>query len=218
MRHPARTSTTLLFARHGETDDNRRLVFQGQGGRGLNARGRAQAARLAERMKHIRPHAVVASDLERALETARIVATACERDIELDKDLREVDVGTWTGKSHAEIERDHPEEWAAWTNGLDVRRGGGETYAELAERIERAVVRAVRDHAGKRVLLVSHGGAIKAYVARVLGVSPEGLRALAGVGNCGLTHVEREASGRSRLHTWNDTAHLEGLVVDEHTD
>jgi hypothetical protein len=52
----------------------------------------------------------------------------------------------------------------------------------------------------------------------VLGVSPEGLRALAGVGNCGLMNIEREASGRARLHTWNDTAHLEGLVVDEHTD
>lgn len=213
-----RTSTILLFARHGETDDNRRLVFQGQSGKGLNARGRAQARRLAERMKHIRPDAVVASDLERALETAHFVAAACDRNIELDKDLREVDVGTWTGKGHDEIAKAYPEEWAAWTSGLDVRRGGGETYAELAERIERAVQRALREHAGKRVLFVSHGGAIKAYVARVLGVSPEGLRALAGVGNCGLTNIEREASGRARLHTWNDTAHLEGLVVDEHTD
>lgn len=213
-----RTSTILLFARHGETDDNRRLVLQGQSGKGLNARGRAQARRLADRLKHIRPDAIVASDLERALETAHYVATACERNIELDKDLREVDVGAWTGKSHEEIAQAYPDEWAAWSSGLDVRRGGGETYAELAERIERAVVRAVRDHGGKRVLFVSHGGAIKAYVARVLGVSQEGLRALAGVGNCGLTNIERDASGRARLHTWNDTAHLEGLVVDEHTD
>lgn len=210
--------TTLVFARHGETEDNRRLVFQGQGGRGLDALGRAQARRLAERLSRDPPDVLVASDLERALETAKILAAGCARDVDLDRDLREVDVGTWTGKSHAEIERAHPEEWAAWTRGLDVRRGGGETYAELAERVERAVVRAVRDHAGGRILLVSHGGAIKAYVARLLGVTTEGLRALAGVGNCSLTVVERDARGRSRLHSWNDTAHLEGLVVDEHTD
>jgi broad specificity phosphatase PhoE len=211
-------SLTLLFARHGETPDNRSLVFQGQGGRGLNALGRAQAARLAERMKLVRPDVIVSSDLERALETATIVATACRLDIETDADLREVDVGTWTGKSYAEIEARYPEEWAAWSNGLDVRRGGGETYGELADRVERAVARVAIAHPRRRVLLVSHGGAIKAYVAKILGVSAEGLRALAGVGNAGVTHVERDARGRSRLLGWNDVAHLEGLVVDEHTD
>jgi broad specificity phosphatase PhoE len=211
--------TYLLLARHGETADNARLVFQGQAGKGLNARGRAQAARLAERVARSRPDALFASDLERAVETARIVTEASPGlPVNVEPDLREVDVGAWTGKSHHEIEELFPEEWAAWSSGLDVRRGGGETYAELAERIERAVVRIVAAHEGKRVLLVSHGGAIKSYVARILGVSGEGLRALAGVGNCGLTVIERDARGRSRLHAWNDTAHLEGLVVEEQTD
>lgn len=69
------------------------------------------------------------------------------------------------------------------------------------------------------ILVVSHGGAIKSYVAKLLGVSAEGLRALAGVGNCGLTIVEHDgAHGRVRLHAWNDTAHLEGLLVEEQTD
>lgn len=212
-------TTTLLFARHGETADNRRLVFQGQGGVGLNGLGRAQAARLAERMRQHPPDVVVTSDLDRAKQTAGIVAEAMAgMTPELDPDLREVDVGRWTGKSHAEIEELYPDEWAAWSSGIDVRRGGGETYGELADRIERAVVRASTKYAGRRVLLVSHGGSIKAYVARLLGVSADGMRALAGVGNCGLTAIERDSRGRSRLHAWNDTAHLEGLVVDEHTD
>jgi len=168
---------------------------------------------------------VRASDLERAVETAGIVAAACgmePTDVALDADFREVDLGTWTGKGHAQIAASFPEEWAAWSAGDDVRRGGGETYAELAERVERAVARIAAHHAGKRVLVVSHGGAIKSYVARILGVSnkggSDGLRALAGVGNAGLTVVERDVQGRSRLHSWNDTAHLEGLIVEEHTD
>jgi probable phosphoglycerate mutase len=212
-------STTLLFARHGETADNRRHVFQGQSGRGLNALGRAQAVRLGERLRHHPPDAIVASDLDRAVETARFVGDACKLVPKLDRDLREVDVGAWTGKHHEEVQALYPEEWAAWSNGIDVRRGGGETYGELSERVEWAVVRAATTYAGKRVLLVSHGGAIKAYVARLLGVSADGMRALAGVGNCALTVIQRDLrTGRSRLHAWNDTAHLEGLVVDEHTD
>ena len=210
--------TLLYFARHGETDDNANLVFQGQGGKGLNARGRAQARRLAERMRKARVTTIVSSDLERAEETARIVGLACDVVPSVDADLREVDVGQWTGKSHEDIARLYPEEWAAWSSGLDLRRGGGETYAELAARIEKAVARIVTTDARDPILVVSHGGSIKSYVAKMLGVSADGLRALAGVGNCGLTVVEHDSRGRLRLHAWNDTAHLEGLLVEEQTD
>jgi broad specificity phosphatase PhoE len=210
--------TLLYFARHGETDDNAALVFQGQGGKGLNSRGRAQARRLAERMRKSRVTTIVTSDLQRAMETAVIVGDACRLEPSLDPDLREVDVGHWTGKSHQEIEELFPEEWAAWASGLDMRRGGGETYAELALRIERAVTKIVAMDARDPILVVSHGGSIKSYVAKLLGVGAEGLRALAGVGNAGLTVIERDTRGRSRLHAWNDTAHLEGLLVEEQTD
>ena len=211
--------TLLYLARHGETDDNARSVFQGQTGKGLNARGRAQARRLAERMHKSRVTSIFTSDLERAVETALIVGAACGVEPAMDPDLREVDVGQWSGKSHDEVRELYPEEWAAWSNGLDLRRGaGGETYAELADRVDRAVVRVCASDARDPVLVVSHGGAIKSYVAKILGVSADGLRALAGVGNAGLTVVERDGRGRMRLHAWNDTAHLEGLLAIEQTD
>jgi broad specificity phosphatase PhoE len=210
--------TLFYFARHGETDDNARLVFQGQGGKGLNARGRSQARRLAERMHKSRVTSIFTSDLERAVETSLIVGAACGVEPAMDPDLREVDVGLWTGKSHEEIAELYPEEWSAWSGGFDLRRGGGETYGELAERIERAVVRICATDARDPVLVVSHGGAIKSYVSKILGASPSGMRALAGVGNAGLTIVERDDRGRMRLHAWNDTAHLEGLLAVEQAD
>ncbi len=209
--------TLLYFARHGETADNAALVFQGQGGKGLNARGRAQARRLAQRMHKARVTSIFTSDLERAVETSLIVGAACGVEPAIDADLREVDVGLWTGKSHEEVAELYPEEWAAWGGGLDLRRGGGETYAELALRIERAVVRICASEARDPILIVSHGGSIKSYVATLLGVPAEGLRALAGVGNAGLTIIERDR-GRMRLHAWNDTSHLDGLLVEEQTD
>jgi len=212
------TTSLLYFARHGETEDNARMVFQGQSGKGLNARGRAQARRLAERMKRTRLSAIVSSDLERAVETARIVGEACGIAPSTDPDLREVDVGAWTGKSHDEIAAEYPEEWAAWSAGLDVRRGGGETYEELATRIHRAALRIVELGHKDPVLVVSHGGAIKSWVAKLLRVGPEGRSVLAGVGNAGLTMVELDLGKRVRLHAWNDTSHLEGLLVEEQTD
>lgn len=211
----------LLYclARHGETADNAARIFQGQGGSGLNRLGRAQASRLAERLRRSPPDAIFASDLERAADTARYVSEACGVPVELDPDLREVDVGAWTGKGYDAISKLYPEEWAAWEAGLDVRRGGGETYAELAERVGRALERIAGRHGdGARVLVVSHGGAIKSWIAKLLGVAPGGLRVLAGVANAALTVVERDARARHRLHSWNDAAHLEGLVVDEHSD
>ena len=210
--------TLLYFARHGETDDNARLVFQGQAGKGLNPRGRAQARRLARRMHTSRVTSIFTSDLERAVETSLLVGAACGVEPALDPELREVDVGTWTGKSHEEVAALYPEEWEAWSDGVDMRRGGGETYAELAERIERAVVRICASDARDPVLVVSHGGAIKSYVSKLLGVGAAGMRALAGVGNAGITIIERSERGRMRLHAWNDTAHLEGLLATEQTD
>ncbi len=210
--------TLLYLARHGETDDNANLVFQGQGGKGLNARGRAQARRLAERMRKARVTTIISSDLERADETARIVGHESGLVHSVDPDFREVDVGLWTGKGHDEIAELYPDEWAAWSAGVDLRRGGGETYAELAQRIERAVARVVAMDARDPILVVSHGGSIKSYVAKILGVGTDGMRALAGVGNCGLTVIEIDSRARVRLHTWNDTAHLEGLLVEEQTD
>jgi len=214
-------SFLFYLARHGETEDNARRIFQGQGGRGLNARGRAQAGRLAARLARQRLAAIVSSDLERAVETARIVGEACEIVPTVDRDLREVDVGTWTGRGYDEVRETHPEEYEAWAAGLDVRRGGGETYRELADRVERAIARhhaAAVDGERLPILLVSHGGSIRSWVARILGAGGEGLSVLGGVGNTSLTFVERDHHGGHRLHSWNDTAHLEGLLVDEQTD
>jgi broad specificity phosphatase PhoE len=212
--------TVLLYlARHGQTSDNAKRIFQGQAGSGLDRLGRAQASRLAERIKRSArpPNVIVSSDLDRAAETARIVGQAINiDDVELDPMFREVDVGTWTGKSYDDVAHLFPEEWAAWDQGLDVRRGGGETYGELALRIDKAIEQVATRHDHKRILVVSHGGSIKSWISKiVLGVSADGIRALGGIHNTSLTVVENDSRGRWRLHSWNDTAHLEGLNADE---
>jgi probable phosphoglycerate mutase len=210
------SKTTLLLVRHGETDDNKNLVFQGQLGRGLNAHGRAQAARLASRLVRAvtRPSALYASDLDRAHETAAILGGALGLEPALDADLREVYLGAWQGLTHAEIAQRFPDEWAAWRAGRDIRRGGGETYAELGDRVARALERIARGHPGSAAIVVSHGAALKTFAGRVLGIGAEGLRAFRVQVNTGVTVVEREGEGPWRLATWNDASHLHDAVLE----
>jgi broad specificity phosphatase PhoE len=202
----------LLLARHGETDDNARLIFQGQGGGSLNARGRAQAERLAARLvKSI--DVIVSSDLTRAKETAELVAHANGVELVFDQDVREVHVGAWTGLAYEEVERRFPEEWAAWRAGLDVPRGGGETYAGLATRVAGALQRIARDHVGKRVLVVSHGAALRSAVCLALGISPSWNAPLGGMHNTALTTLRYEDE-KTHLVTYNDIAHLRDLDAE----
>jgi len=203
----------ILLVRHGQTDDNVRLVFQGQGGHGLNDRGREQARQLRDRLKNgPRLARVWASDLQRARETAEIVAEPMGLPVATDKQLREVDVGSWTGRDYADIERELPEEWAAWVLGLDVRRGGGETYSELGERLYAALDRIADEHAAdppeQHVLVVSHGAAIKCFAAKVLGLGDQGRAALGPVRNTSVMLLKRHSNKRFEIMLWNDTAHL----------
>ena len=89
--------TTLLLARHGETDWNRARRWQGHAVRPLTDRGRAQAAALSDRLADIALDAVYSSDLRRARETAEAVALPHGLDVIVLPELREVDVGSWEG-------------------------------------------------------------------------------------------------------------------------
>ena len=204
-------STVLHLARHGETEDNAQKVFQGQRGSGLNARGRAQAARLASR---VAPSidVIVSSDLERARETAAIVAAAAKLEVVVDPALREVDVGAWTGLSHEAVADRFPEEWAAWRAGVDVARGGGETYRVLAERVRATLDRIARDHRGHRVLVVSHGAALRSAVCSILGLPALWTAPLAGLRNAALSTLVYDHDGETLLMTYNDFAHLANLA------
>src|SRR5436190_14632330 len=95
--------TTLLLARHGETDWNHARRWQGHADRPLTERGRAQAASLAERLADIALDAVYASDLQRARETAAVVAAKQGLEVIELRDLREVDVGSWEDRTLTEL-------------------------------------------------------------------------------------------------------------------
>src|SRR5438876_6792690 len=109
--------TTLILARHGETDWNRDGRCQGHADPPLNERGREQALELAELLADEPIEAVYSSDLRRAHETARIVADRKGLDVIVDPQLRERDVGHWSGLTAAEIEERFPDQIRLWRQG-----------------------------------------------------------------------------------------------------
>jgi probable phosphoglycerate mutase len=138
--------TTILLARHGETDWNRDLRFQGHADVPLNDTGRAQARELARSLVGEPIDAVYSSDLLRARETAEIVAERLGLPVELDDGLREIDVGSWQGSTRAE---------------LDGREWDGETYDDHRHRTVAAILRIAERHPGASVLVVAHGGTMR---------------------------------------------------------
>jgi len=153
--------TTLLLVRHGETDWNRAGIWQGWADPPLNESGRAQARALAEELRATPFDAVYTSDLRRAKETAEILAAAHGVPVHVDADLREIDVGSWSGLTREDIRRRFP----------DGERPDGETHEQHAARVLAAVERIARDNRGRRVLVVSHGGTFR-RVSEVLGDEP----------------------------------------------
>jgi 2,3-bisphosphoglycerate-dependent phosphoglycerate mutase len=202
--------TTILLARHGESDWNRSKRWQGFADRPLTDLGRRQAADLAERLEETELDAIYASDLQRARETAEIVARSKGLTVRSTPDLREVDVGSWSGLTRAEAEERFPQGYARWLNGGEGW-DDGETYHQMSERVVGAIHRIADAHDGSRVLVIAHGGSIRAVHAAALGVDVHSYRRIQRVEpNATLSAVCLE---NGRLTELCDTAGLDEFLV-----
>ncbi len=185
--------TTVYLARHGESDWNAANRFQGHSDRPLTARGRAQVETLAAELAEAAAlSAIYSSPLRRALETAAAVGACTGLEPVAVDDLREVNVGAWTGLSRAEVELQFPEEFRRWLDGGEGW-ADGETYEEMSSRVVSAVLRIADAHPRDEVLVVSHGGPIRALQAAAAGLD---------------VHAYR------RLHRVEPNAHLSRLAVE----
>jgi broad specificity phosphatase PhoE len=154
--------TTLLLARHGETDWNRELRIQGSSDIELNELGRRQAQSLAQELTDVDLDAIYASDLSRARATAAAVAATHGLEVKLDPRLRERSFGNWEGLTREEVHAMPP-----------GSRHDGETDEEVRERMLAAVQEIAAAHPGEEVLIVSHGGALNTLWHHALGVRVE---------------------------------------------
>ena len=159
--------TIILLARHGQSDWNASRRWQGHADRPLTEKGRAQARELAARLAHIDLDAVYSSDLRRSSETAVEVARSQGLELVQYPELREVDVGSWSGLTRAEAEARFPEGFARWQEGFPGW-DDGESYEAMTDRVLGTIHGIACAHKDSRVLVVSHGGPIRAIHAAAL--------------------------------------------------
>jgi broad specificity phosphatase PhoE len=163
---------TIYLVRHGETDANRELRWQGHRDTELNEVGRAQAEAVADALEALPFAAIYASDLARARDTAAPLAARLGLELRIRPALREIDVGSWEGKTLAEVSAEDPEAAAAHAAG-GAPWTGGETYEELYARTVEALRGIGRElPAGDVAAAFAHGGTVRAAVAAALGAPP----------------------------------------------
>ena len=181
----------LILVRHGLSEWNARGTVQGQADPALSPEGREEARRLAPLVLAESPEAVVSSDLARARETAELLGAG---PVETDPRWRESAMGDWTGRAAAELLADPDGAFARWRQGLE-RPPGGESFDEMRARAG-AAVRDLAARGLRRVVVVTHGGPVRAAVAELAGLDPW---SLVPVPNACMTIVE---TGRGTIRAF----------------
>lgn len=155
----------VILLRHGQTEWNKQHKYQGHTDIDLNDFGREQAKKVADYLRdNEKIEAIYCSDLSRGRETAEIIARELQLPIQTDLRWREICFGHWEGLTFNEVYEQYPQEFDDWYNNtLQMQISGGESFAELLERAQPALIEIAERHNGT-VLVVSHGGLIKMIV------------------------------------------------------
>ncbi|MCX5412927.1 bifunctional RNase H/acid phosphatase [Streptomyces sp. NBC_00059] len=202
---------TFILLRHGETALTPEKRFSGSGGSDpeLSDTGRHQAACAAEAFAaRGTVQEIVSSPLRRCRETAQAVADRLGLEVRVEEGLRETDFGVWEGLTFAEVRERHGADLTAWLASPDAApTGGGESFAEVAERVSVARDRLIARYKGRTALLVTHVTPIKTLVRLALGAPPESLFRME-LSPASVSTVAYYADGNPSLRLLNDTSHL----------
>ncbi len=166
-----------MLLRHGQTIWNAEHRFQGQTDIPLDETGTAQAERAGRLLAALRPDAIIASDLSRAVATAQPLAKLTGLVVTLDMDLRERSGGLWEGLTDDEIRERYPRERQTWDPP------GGESARAVTDRVTAGLQRAADSiPPGGLAVVVSHGAALRLGMERLLGIAEGGV--LGPLSNC----------------------------------
>ncbi|WP_018295840.1 histidine phosphatase family protein [Corynebacterium lubricantis] len=156
----------LVLIRHGSTDWNIERRMQGSTDIAICDQGREESARLAPFLQTLEPGYVVTSQLQRTIQTAEAAGLSIDKS---DPRLNEFNLGVWEGQLIDDIDQ---KLYGDWVNG-EYAPEGGDDMSEFFLRINAAIFDAM-SHAGanniETVCVVAHGGVIRRYLARGLGL------------------------------------------------
>ncbi|CAN8237320.1 unnamed protein product [Cochlearia groenlandica] len=202
--------TEIVLVRHGETTWNAAGRIQGQMESELNEIGQKQAVAISERLgKEARPKAVYSSDLKRAKDTALMIAKTCFcPEVTEVPDLKERHVGSLQGLYWKDGADKEPEAYSAFfssQNDLEIP-GGGESFDQLCDRSMNALEQIAKKHKGERVIVVTHGGVLRAIYMRITQAASAGKLL-----NASVNVVHFSGDEKWTIGSWSDVSHLSSV-------
>ncbi|OAI48082.1 hypothetical protein AYO44_01380 [Planctomycetaceae bacterium SCGC AG-212-F19] len=208
-------TTTLYLLRHAATAANlsRPPRLQGRRDNPPLAPVGIRQAEVTRDFLAIRPmDACFSSPLERAMQTAAIIGKPQGlTPVPLDE-LTECDVGRWEGHDWPSIRSSEPDAYQRFmANPARFGYPGGESFADVAERVTGVLDELFTRYEGGALLVVSHHVVNRVYLANLLGLPPDRARQVM-LDNCGISIVVRE-DGRTRVTTLNAAFHLQGVAA-----
>ena len=200
----------VILVRHGETDWNRSRRIQGGGSdTQLNQKGRQQAESLALRLKQQKIQAIYSSPLQRAQDTARAIARYHQLPVEIEPPLKEIEVGELEGMSIAGVGK-LSELLVRHKQGDELPRlPGGESVAEVQQRVWGAIQRLVDRHNDGVLVIVGHYFSVLTAICSVLNLPLAQIDKLRL--NSGSLSIITFDGQTPRLVLFNDTCHLAGV-------
>ncbi|NQW48904.1 MAG: histidine phosphatase family protein [Planctomycetes bacterium] len=205
------------LVRHGESVSNLEGRVQGQSDVELSDHGHAQAEQVAEWSRRLAESVAIdevwSSPLQRARETADVIAAAVGLPVLVEQGLCELHAGIFQGHLWADLEEKFPEEVARWRSGdVDYVIPGGESRAQLAAR-GRAVLEGLAGRTSRGMIVVSHGGVLTAALGSMLGrehpllatAAERPFTKLPALANCSVTQLSWPGP---KLLAFNETGHL----------
>jgi probable phosphoglycerate mutase len=209
-------NTRIFLIRHGATTLTAEDRFAGSIDVPLSDIGREQVRRLSERLLDDGITAVYASPLGRTMETAQILAKPHGLDVHPRDGLREISHGRWEQMTRCEVEKQFPEEAAAWDlDPYTFAPVGGESGLQVTARALPVLMDIVRENLGGCVLVVSHKATIRLLLSSLLGFDPRRYRDNLDQSPDALNIVDFKDTIHARLSLFNDTSHYDkaGLAI-----
>ncbi len=168
--------TTVDILRHGRTtaDD----ILRGRIDVSLSDEGYQQ---MQDRLQpYADPHppweAIITSPLQRCAQFARDLSEQHESPVSVDKNFLEMDFGDWDGRSFVELQAENPELFTnVWRQPHKYHPPNGETFQQFSSRITQAWRQLLEQYAGQHLLLICHGGVIRALLGEVLQIPPDAI-------------------------------------------
>ncbi len=167
--HPEELVTTIVFVRHGHTQQTEQGKLYSDPKALLTAKGLKQAEDIAVWLPKEAPNLLLSSTADRVVGTAKSISHALDLPITLLPGLDEQNVGEWEGRSYLEIKKENPDLYKSWCQD-PIRNAapGGESLLQVYERVNADIAKVIASYAGKKIVLVTHAGVIRSAIIHAL--------------------------------------------------